>query len=265
MGTWGVKIYQNDDALDVKGMYTEKLAVGLSDEAAEEAVLREFSEFLDPIWLPLAIEQWKKGRLSDNVKNNALRVIKEELEIIEELWKKELVSKRQIELIKATKLLCSEMPAKKKIRMPSWTLKSPFYLGNVVQFKLLNNDASLEKWYGKYALLEVIGKTQTPPDRIPCEVILLRPYKWFSDHAISDISEISNQKIETIDFYFGNGVFAEAISYMPIKDDVKQHDMKCVCETPLSSNTIQNKKVGNPSNATIDKKLALTLNFYFDI
>jgi hypothetical protein len=265
MGTWGVKIFQNDDALDVKEMYTEQLVVGISDEAAEEAVLHEFDEYLDPIWLPLAIEQWKKGRLSDNVKNNALRMIEEEQKIIEELWKKELVSRRKVELIKAAKLLCSEMPERKKIRMPSWALKSPFHPGNVVQFKLLHDEVALKKWRCKYALLEVVGKTQTSPDKIPCEVISLRPYKWYSDHAISDISEISNQDIETIDFYYGNGIFGEILSYMPVRDDVKQHDMKCVCKTPLGFKAIQNQKVGNPSNATIDKKLALTLDYYFNL
>lgn len=265
MGTWGVKIFQNDDALDVKDMYQEKLAVGFSDEAAENAILLECSEYLDAIWLPLAIEQWKKGRLSDSVKKNALRVINEELEVIEEIWKKEMVSKRRVELTKAIKTLCSEMPARKQIRMPSWALKSPFFPGNVVQFKLLYLDGELENWCNKYTLLEVIGKTQTPPDKIPCEVILLRPYKWYSDHAISDISIIPNQDIETIDIYCGNGVFIEAISFMPSRDDVKQYEMKCVCKTPLCSRNVLNQEVGNPTNAIINKKLALTLDYHFNI
>ena len=263
MGTWGVRIFQNDDALDVKDMYQEKLAVGLSDEVAEEAIIREYREYLDAVWLPLALEQWKRGRLSNYVKSNALRVIDEELEIIEEIWKKELVSKRRVELTKATRTLCSEMPARKQVKMPSWALKSPFFPGNVVQFKLIYLDGELKKWCDKYALLEVIGRTQTPPDKVPCEVILLRPYKWYSDYTVSDISAISNKDIETMDFYFGNGVFREAMSFLPTRKDVKQHDMKCVCKTPLGSRSIQNKKVGTSSNVVMNKQLAFTLNYYF--
>jgi len=263
MGTWGVKIFQSDDAQDVKAVYAEKLAVGLSDEAAEEAVIREFDAYPDAMWLPLAMEQWKKGRLSERVKTNALRTIEEELTVLDELWKKELVSKRRDELIKASKKICTEMPERKKVRMPSWALRSPFQPGNVVQYKLLYLDGDLEKWCGKYVLLEVVGITQTPPDKIPCEVISLRPYRWYGDHAVSDVDSITTESIETMSFYYGNGVYRESISLMPMKEDVKQHEIVCVCKTPLDSGVVRNTGAGLPDNPTISKQLAITLEHHF--
>ena len=267
MGTWGVKIFDNDIALDVKGDYTEKLIMGASDDEAEDAILKMYYEDLDPVWIPLAIEQWKKGRLSERVKINALLQIEEDMKTLEEVWAKNgMASKRRIELDKARKTLCSDMPARKKVRMPSWALKSPFLPGNVVQFKMIYLKGDLEKWLGKYALLEVVGKTQTPPDKIPVDLIALRPYKWYSDDPVNDIASIFEQNLETVDFYVGNGIFVEEKSFMPIKHLVEQFEMKCVSKTPLNNGEIQNRKViAVSSNSTISKDIAQTLNHHFKI
>jgi len=266
MGTWGVKVFEDDDALDVRDMYIEKLVFNARDEAAEEAVLDYYQEDLDSIWVPLAVVQWKKGRLSSNVKINALRRINEELESLEEVWgAKKLTSARRAELNKVSNLLCAEMPARKKVRMPSWAFKSPFLPGNVVQFKLLYLNGDLAKWIGKYALLEVVGITQTPPDKIPCEVISLRPYNWYSDTAVDNISSITNKSMETVDFYFGNGIFLKDKSIMPTKGVFDKFEMRCVSEVPLRSGDVINEKVGCPCNSTLHTLIASTLDYYFKI
>jgi len=127
---------------------------------------------------------------------------------------------------------------------------------------MLYLSGELEKWLGKYALLEVVGITQTPPNKIPCDVISLRPYIWYSDYAIDDISAITNAGLETVDFYVGDGRFIESKSFMPMKCDVELYEMKCISKVPLGSGEIQNREVGNPSNATISKLIANTLDYY---
>ena len=134
-----------------------------------------------------------------------------------------------------------------------------------MQFKLTYVSEALEKWRDKYALLEVVGVTQTPPYKIPCETIALRLYKWYSGSPISDISTILNQDIEVIDFFFGDGVFRETMSFMPSQTAVEQHDVKRVSEMPLGSKSVKNMEVGNPSNPILSKRVAVTLDTHFNI
>ena len=72
MGAWGEKIFDSDDACDIRDDFREAIILGKSDEEAEEKIVREYQEGLEgqseTFWLPLAITEWKAGRLSKRVK-----------------------------------------------------------------------------------------------------------------------------------------------------------------------------------------------------
>lgn len=135
MGTWGWKIFQNDDAADINATYKEKLIVGIPDAKAEDDIVREFqlSQNIN-LWIPLAVTQWKLGRLSDRAKENALVSIENELSAIHELWEPDFVEKRRIELFQTKEILNSEMPKRKKLRTPVWAYKCPWHIGNAILF-----------------------------------------------------------------------------------------------------------------------------------
>lgn len=81
MGTWGVAIFGNDTAADVRDAFRELIEDGRSDEEATSEVLRKFRESLaDPddapfIWTGLAAVQHRLGRLQPSVRERALEVI----------------------------------------------------------------------------------------------------------------------------------------------------------------------------------------------
>ncbi len=77
MGAWGVKLYQDDVACDVKEEYIIKLRAGLSNDEVTESMIKEYELSDDePIfWLALADIQWRYGRLLDKVKENAITYI----------------------------------------------------------------------------------------------------------------------------------------------------------------------------------------------
>ena len=83
MGTWGSGIFDDDVALDVRGLFEDKIGEGASIEDATQAVLQEFDAALEDmddgpvIYLALAALQLEHGRLLGATRQEALRVIDE--------------------------------------------------------------------------------------------------------------------------------------------------------------------------------------------
>lgn len=79
MGAWGGGIFQDDFACDLKQLYTELLALGLSAEqiSAELQGTLSAANGIDATtyWIALAILQHKFGRLEDSVRDAACRAI----------------------------------------------------------------------------------------------------------------------------------------------------------------------------------------------
>src|SRR5258708_36682403 len=82
MGAWGPGLWSDDTACDVRRTYREALEDGLSDEDATAKVLAEFAAELDDqdtspvVWLPLPAGQHKLGRLTGQVPDRPLEVIR---------------------------------------------------------------------------------------------------------------------------------------------------------------------------------------------
>jgi hypothetical protein len=81
MGTWGVGLYSDDDACDVRAGFREAIGDGLDAPAATDRLLHEWGSstqdevIVSPFWLALADTQWKLGRLEERVRDKALALI----------------------------------------------------------------------------------------------------------------------------------------------------------------------------------------------
>ena len=119
MGTWGIGIFQNDVADNVKTVYVNKLKIGKSDEEALEELIAENTELLSDnedaldFWLALSSVMYDYGRLNEKVRTKALALIESDDD--SERWTEKENSKRKCELEKLKTKLCSEMPARKKV------------------------------------------------------------------------------------------------------------------------------------------------------
>jgi hypothetical protein len=77
MGAWGVGLYENDTACDVRDTWLGKVREGAPAETATAELLREWGSLHDDplFWLALADTQWTWGRLEAHVREHAERVL----------------------------------------------------------------------------------------------------------------------------------------------------------------------------------------------
>jgi hypothetical protein len=81
MGTWGVDLYADDTAGDVRDAFIEALKDGLSGQAAADRVLASRRSSLDQpqlaccVYFALADTAWRRGCLTDSVKRTALALL----------------------------------------------------------------------------------------------------------------------------------------------------------------------------------------------
>src|SRR5512146_1640446 len=122
MGAWGTGIFQDDTACDIRDGYRDYLGEGLDGPEATARILKEFSGLLaDPhesgvVWMALAAVQWKHGRLEEQTKAQALRVIESGTDL--ERWKRDTkdFNKRKAALEKLRVQISSPQPASRKVR-----------------------------------------------------------------------------------------------------------------------------------------------------
>ena len=142
MGTWGVAIFGNDTAADVRDEFRELIEDGRSDEGATSEVLQKFREGLaDPddapfIWTGLAAVQHRLGRLQPSVRDRAIDVIDSGAGL--QLWEDDkLRAKRKAVLVKLRGELLG--PARKRVEVRRPRRKpSPVQKGDVFLLRLLN-------------------------------------------------------------------------------------------------------------------------------
>jgi hypothetical protein len=81
MGSWGVALFSDDLACDVRDEYRAALIDGLEAQVARDRVLDRFADALADsdeaplVWLALAATAWKMGRLDDDTRDRALAII----------------------------------------------------------------------------------------------------------------------------------------------------------------------------------------------
>lgn len=148
MGSWGAGISGNDTAMDLRSEYQAafyyfdvETALGKIDAYVRQDGFDESDEgeWCD-YYYSLADFMWKKGILTEEVRNRAIEMIDAGfgLEIWEESGKAALRERKKV-LEKFREKLCSEQPAKKKIKVDLY-MKPVFETGDVVAFQLQTRD-----------------------------------------------------------------------------------------------------------------------------
>src|SRR3984885_9544113 len=78
MGAWGVAVFSDDLAADVRDEFRDLIGEGLLSTEAVEKLLGEYASSVDDdneisvFWIALALTQWKLGHLEERTKNEAL-------------------------------------------------------------------------------------------------------------------------------------------------------------------------------------------------
>lgn len=121
MGTWGVGLYQDDLAEEIRDHYKEQLKRGKREEEITRELVEEYESLLSdtddaPVfWFALADTQWNLGRLEDTVKRNALYYIQNCSD--RKRWKSENLEKakkREQVLGKLKEKLMTPQPEKRR-------------------------------------------------------------------------------------------------------------------------------------------------------
>jgi hypothetical protein len=138
VGAWGVAIFADDLALDVRGDWRDAILDGAAPEEATRALEASYADALKDrdesavFWLGLAAAQMETGRLLDSVRDRALLIIDAGGDV--ERWRREsegLARQRAKTLSRLRSKLVGPQPAPKRLRRPA-PVAVPFELGDVV-------------------------------------------------------------------------------------------------------------------------------------
>ena len=140
MGAWGTGLFSDDVAADVRDSFTDYIGEGLDAKEATARTLDEFKDALEDeddacaVWLALAATQWKRGRLQDEAKVRALRII-ESGDDLKRWDDPALVQSRSRHLSRLKEQLMSPQPPAKKVRRQKKSSTS-FRPGDIVRYRL---------------------------------------------------------------------------------------------------------------------------------
>jgi len=158
MSVWGVKLYQDDVACDIKNKYLYSLKIGLDNDMITQNMIDTYlgSEDESIFWLVLSDIQWEYGRLTKEVKENALRVIENGIDLRKWEEDSKLLEKRKQVLLELKEKLKSPQPPEKKFsKLESYL--SPFKKGDLLLYQIKEEKFKEHKWYHKFVLFRVIA------------------------------------------------------------------------------------------------------------
>lgn len=205
MGVWGVNLYQDDVACDVKDEYINWLRVGYSNVDATNTIIENNMDFIEdeedgPIfWFALADTQWRYGRLFDEIKEVALEYINSEVDL--KRWEddpKDYRKRKKVLEDLATKLKSPQPPEKKVGKIT--VIKAPWNVGDILLYKIKGTrlDSQYDEFIGKYMLLKVIGIVRSHqgslPEEYDHEACSIAIYDWIGNY-IPNMDEIENLDI----------------------------------------------------------------------
>ena len=161
MGAWGVKLYQDDVAVDTRDSYRDMLREqeNCTDEELTAKFIEQNADYTDdtedgPVfWMALADTQWKYGRLEEHVKQKALDAIHDGNDI--ERWMAESPKegeKRRAELVKLEEKLLSPQLPRKKLPKPNKYI-CPWSVGDVYAYQFHTEYAKENGYDSRYLYL----------------------------------------------------------------------------------------------------------------
>ena len=206
MSAWGTAIFSDDLAMDIRRDYGILLATGKENSEAEDMLIKYYSSILNShgpdeevFWYALALSEWKKGRLSDFVKEKALRALDagKDLERWNVAGNEKNYEKRKQVLKEFRNVILQPMPALKKIKKPT-VHHCPWKEGDLLAYRIVSNKRNLENHpcFMKYVLLRVVRVEKHPVTKIYDsgyydETMLVALYNWMGSAMPS--SEIVNE------------------------------------------------------------------------
>lgn len=239
MGAWGVSIFSDDLAMDIRREYSVLLSVGKSSEDAEKMLINYFSNLLncndpdeDVFWFALALCEWKKGRLSLFVKEKALSVLENGRDL--ERWNtpenQKNYKRRKEVLAELKETLLSRMPPAKKVKKPT-VHHCPWKTGSLLAYRIISNKSYLSgrPCNMKYVLLRVVRIDKHPLSNLfdtgyYDESMMVGLYNWIG-------SEIPDPKI------------VQSLDYIPIKEYTSTMPVGGIDEALLDTLPEESRKV----------------------
>ena len=172
MGAWGTGLYQDDTAMEVRDYYQELLKKGISNEESLECVLEAFEDALEdaddapPFWFGLADTQWKLGRLTDEVRAQALALLTSGADLgrWEDATKGQKNARKKV-LQALEERLRSPQPPEKKIRVPR-LYHTDWKFGDLYAMQLCGETAKANGLDGRYLLFHKVREMMWYPGHV---------------------------------------------------------------------------------------------------
>lgn len=193
MGAWGVALYSDDYAMDVRADYRDALKFGKTDEEALEEVFNKDlppagSEDENVFWYALADTMWNYGRLTPEVKEKALYFLETVTE--DDRWDSEKTWERRKQVLsKLKEKLLSEQPERKRVaKYPEY--RCPWNMGDVFAYRFHSKYSEEYGMKDKYIAFRKITETNNWPNRI---VPVVQIYRWMGDQvpALDELRDMS--------------------------------------------------------------------------
>jgi len=179
MGAWGIAVFSDDTACDVRDDYIDLLGDGLDGPEATKELVSEWSDTLeDPdeaptFWLALAATQWKYGRLEPDVLQHALSVIDSGSDLARWDAGSKEYKMRQSVLEKLRAQLCSQQRTMRRVPK-RFRESNEWQSGENIAYRLLS---------GKFVVLRVIGHHTDRGGTSPiCELL-----DWVGDELPNEL------------------------------------------------------------------------------
>lgn len=180
MGTWGVAIFSDDLAADLRGEFRDLIGEGLTPSQAVNRLVGEYAsslrddEEMPVFWLALAAMEWQHGRLEEQTKQMALQVIESGRDL--QRWKNPKDRDKRARVLNQLreKLLLPPPPPKRVPRRVksanNWTV------GQIIAFRLASGNLTLMRVIGHHRdkggcsavceLLDWVGSSVPSPEAI---------------------------------------------------------------------------------------------------
>lgn len=208
MGTWGVAIFSDDLASDIRDAYVDMLSVGYEDLKAEQDIITEFYPSIrntreEPIfWIALASIEWKYGRISDFVKSRALEQIENKTDL--PYWNERDRNKREKILDELALKLNQSPPERKKVKKPSLS-KTDWKKDDIIAF-----NAEPDSDNKSIVILQVFdiqkeyASNYVKNERYMNEFPIVGVYKWIGEN-IPSLKELLDRGFVSTEFLLPNG------------------------------------------------------------
>ncbi len=203
MGFWSSALYGNDTTCDVRDSYKKNLENQMTDSEATQSIKAKSHDLIntdeEPLfWYALADSQWRYGRLTDDVKSQAIEWLNRQggLDLWSESSAKGAGWLKTMETLRTR--LMSPMPKRKEVRPPLKYSADLWNTNDVYAYHLVGAFAKDTPFYGKYMLMQKIASVDTPREKLQSNTMQLQFFDKVYDQ-IPTLDELDTVRILPFD------------------------------------------------------------------